>query len=542
MNHTHECTLYKNCSYHIKGRNKPVNNIIYFLICFLSLSCSEELPWGENEEDEFEAWTYKVVPDSIGKRYGVRWLESNPYDSGSRCLDAEGLRARFGVGKTDGNSDFDQVYPWSEIKRCNVKKVGGRTIITFDDDPSFSLDGSNGDVFVRIPKFYVEKYVEDGYEYRVICGKGDRPHPAFIEDGKELDAVYVSAFEGYMGKDSLLRSIADVIPTSNITAQQFLDAAQKRGPQYTLYDMRTVDMLFSLIAVEFGCRNTGIIFGHGISDYQQPIEKEWDTEMTYYAKTSKAKTNTIECKLRTTEKMTIGSNICICKGDQKNILTFAKLTSIQDNYNSTTFTFDGPPINITKDCFIGNCAQSTNWTETCSAPHKSYMGRANIIERGFSPRERNPMRYRWIENLVGNLWHFLPDITFFNRQMYVCSDMRDYKFAAYEGAYQPYHQPFSIINDDNGTLKDTRGINYWVSKLMDDNESKGISFGIEYNKDLTSNEAFGAYFYLSDGLNITVNGGGFDHSNRCNLLTTRAWITPSYRWHLYGARLLFKDI
>ena len=263
MNHTLECTLYKNCSYHIKGRNKPVNNIIYFLICFLSLSCSEELPWGENEEDEFEAWTYKVVPDSIGKRYGVRWLESNPYDSGSRCLDAEGLRARFGVGKTDGNSDFDQVYPWSEIKRCNVKKVGGRTIITFDDDPSFSLDGSNGDVFVRIPKFYVEKYVEDGYEYRVICGKGDRPHPAFIEDGKELDAVYVSAFEGYMGKDSLLRSIADVIPTSNITAQQFLDAAQKRGPQYTLYDMRTVDMLFSLIAVEFGCRNTGIISAMG---------------------------------------------------------------------------------------------------------------------------------------------------------------------------------------------------------------------------------------------------------------------------------------
>ena len=83
-----------------------------------------------------------------------------------------------------------------------------------------------------------------------------------------------------MGKDSLLRSVANVIPTSNITAQQFLDAAQKRGPQYTLYDMRTVDMLFSLIAVEFGCRNTNTIFGYGIADYQQPIEKEWDTDMS----------------------------------------------------------------------------------------------------------------------------------------------------------------------------------------------------------------------------------------------------------------------
>ena len=64
----------------------------------------------------------------------------------------------------------------------------------------------------------------------------------------------------------------------------------------------------------------------------------------------------------------------------------------------------------------------------------------------------------------------------------------------------------------------------------------------EYDKNLTSSEAFGAYYYLRDGLNIVVNGGGFDHRTRCNLLTTRAWITPSYRWHLYGARLLFKDI
>ena len=521
---------------------KYLSSVIFIFFSSLAVSCTDELPWGDNEEDEFEAWTYKVVHDSIGKRYGVRWLESNPYDSGSRCLDAEGLRARFGVGKMEGNSDFDQVYPWSEIKRCNVKKVGGRTVITFDDDPSFSLDGSNGDVFVRIPKFYVEKYVEDGYEYRVVSGKGDKPHPAFIEDGKELDAVYVSAFEGYMGKDSLLRSIADVIPTSNITAQQFLDAAQRRGSQYTLYDMRTVDMLFSLIAVEFGCRNTGTIFGYGISDYQQPIEKEWDTEMTYYARTSRKNTNTIECKQRTVEKMTVGSNICICKGDQKNILTFAKLTEIKDNNNSTIYTFEGPPIDIDTDCFIGSCAQSTNWTETCSAPHYSYMGRANMIERGLSPRERNPMRYRWIENIVGNLWHYLPDITFLNRQMYVCSNIRDYKFASHEGAYQPYNAPFEITNNDNGAINDDRGVNYWVTRLMDDSEMRGISFGIGYDKNLISSEAFGAYYYLRDGLNIVVNGGGFDHRTRCNLLTTRAWITPSYRWHLYGARLLFKDI
>ena len=518
------------------------NVFICGILALFGVSCYEDVPYGEDEESSIEDWEYRTITDSIGKRYGVRWKTDDPYDLGERCLDAEGLRARFGVGSSPGKSDYDQVFPWSEIKRCNVKRQGEETIITFDDDPSFSVDGSNGDVFVRIPKFYVEKYIENGYEYRVVSGKGDKPHPAFIENGKELDAVYVSAFEGYMGKDSLLRSVANVIPTSNITAQQFLDAAQKRGPQYTLYDMRTVDMLFSLIAVEFGCRNTNTIFGYGIADYQQPIEKEWDTDMRYYAQTEKKNTNTIECKHRRVEKMNVGTNICICKGNQRNILTFARLTDLKDDGRSTIYTFDGPPIDITTDCFIGSCAQSTNWTETCSAPHYSYMGRANMIERGLSPRERNPMRYRWIENIVGNVWHYLPDITFLNRQMYVCSNMQDYQFASHEGAYQPYNAPFEITNNDNGAINDDRGVNYWVTRLMDDSEMRGVSFGIEYDKNLTSSEAFGAYYYLRDGLNIVVNGGGFDHRTRCNLLTTRAWITPSYRWHLYGARLLFKDI
>ena len=518
------------------------NVFICGILALFGVSCYEDVPYGEDEESSIEDWEYRTITDSIGKRYGVRWKTDDPYDLGERCLDAEGLRARFGVGSSPGKSDYDQVYPWSEIKRCNIKRLGEETIITFDDDPSFSVDGNNGDVFVRIPKFYVEKYIENGFEYRVVSGKGDKPHPAFIENGKELDAVYVSAFEGYMGKDSLLRSVANVIPTSNITAQQFLDAAQKRGPQYTLYDMRTVDMLFSLIAVEFGCRNTNTIFGYGIADYQQPIEKEWDTAMRYYAQTEKKNTNTIECKHRRVEKMNVGTNICICKGNQRNILTFARLTDLKDDGRSTIYTFDGPPIDITTDCFIGSCAQSTNWTETCSAPHFSYMGRANMIERGLSPRERNPMRYRWIENIVGNVWHYLPDITFLNRQMYVCSNMQDYQFASHEGAYQPYNAPFEITNNDNGAINDDRGVNYWVTRLMDDSEMRGVSFGIEYDKNLTSSEAFGAYYYLRDGLNIVVNGGGFDHRTRCNLLTTRAWITPSYRWHLYGARLLFKDI
>ncbi len=347
-----------------------------------------------SDEEILAPWIDKEIHDSIGCRYGVRWQQANPYDLGERCLDAVGLRARFGVGSTEGHSDFDQVYPWSEIRRCNVRMVGDSAVVTYDDEPGFAIDGSNGDVMVRIPKFYVEKYVDGGYEYRVVSGKGKRPHPVFIEDGRELDAVYVSAFEGYMGRDSLLRSVANVIPTSDITAQRFLEAAQQRGPQYTLYDMRCVDMLFSLIAVEFGCRNTGVIFGYGVADYRQPLEREWDPELYYYSQTNEQQTNTITCRRQWKRFIVEGTNICICEGDQSHILTFARCTSVKEQGDQCVYTFDGPPVNITTDCFIGSCAQNTNWIETCSVPYTGATGRANIREERFEARQRNPMRYR----------------------------------------------------------------------------------------------------------------------------------------------------
>ena len=506
------------------------------LAAFLFVSCSST-PFdivSDNEPEE--------ESDTLVLRYGVRWRKGNPYDRGERCFDAVGLQATFGIGHFNGKSDFDQVYPWSQIRRCNVKTENGQTIVTYDDEPGFALDGSNGDVMVRIPKFYVEKFVADGYEYRVVSRKGQRPHPAFIEDGLELDAVYVSAFEGYMGADSLLRSIADVIPTSNITAQQFLKAARQRGSQYTLYDMRTVDMLFSLIAVEFGCRNTGVIFGYGIADYRQPLEREWDTNNIYYSQRNERQTNTITCRRQSRMLIQKGTNVCICEDDQRNILTFARCTNIAVKGDQCTYTFDGPPIDITTECFIGSCAQSTNWTETCSVPYMGTTGRANMTDGMLDPKERNPMRYRWMENIVGNVWHYLPDVMFADCRMYVCSNMKDYCFSYNPtAAYQPYGDTFPSSRE-LGTLDDTRDVNRWVSTLMDDPEQRGIAMGNAFSNTMTSQEAFGAYYYVFDAHGFCVNGGGFDHRNRCNLLTTRGWVHDGTRWHLYGARLLFKEL
>lgn len=451
-------------------------------------------------------------------RYGVRWSLTDVNDLGARCFGAVGKTACVGVGSQDGYSDFDTIYPWSEIQLCEI----------------------DGDVFVRIPRFCVDRYVEDGCEYRVITRSGGKTHPAFIEDSVELDAVYVGAYEAY-AEDGMLYSRPDVIPTSNITPQEFLDMAQSRGEGYTLYDMRAVDLLFTLFAVEYGCRNSGVILGYGISQYLQPLEKDYSGTDEFYSKVKVASTNQFRTKYRGSKKqITVGSDICICKGEQRNVLTFARVDDIKESSknNETIYYFDGNAIDVDTDCFIGSCGQHTNWIETCGVPLAWHTGRADMRD-GYNADERNPMRYRWVENIVGNLWSYLPDVTFVDDQMYVCDNIKDYKMHRHDGPYRAIDYKFPY-NDNNGKQTDSHGNNFWVTALLCDSTATAMSFGTAFRSDINSNQAFGAYYYRRDGVNIIANGGGFDHEFRCNILTNRAWIYETSRWHLYGARLMYK--
>lgn len=481
-----------------------------------------------------------VSPIDIStNRYGVKWLINDVDDEGSRCFDAIGKKAVIGVGKTKGYSDFDNIYPWSDIKRCNINTTAdGQRIIIYEGSPGFSLEGSNGDVFVRIPRFCFEHYIKDDYEYRIISRNGDTIHPAFIERGEVLDEIFIAAFEGFIDEAGLLSSRGGVIPTSNQTGQFFLDAATKKGCNYTLYDNRAIDAIYSLMSVEYGLRNTNHFLGYGFSDYLQPIR--WEPNMIIE---QKANTNTIVLSLLTPDYKRLlpeGSNITVCRDNQQNILTQATILSVKDKDNKTYITFDGPPIDVDLSCFAGSAACTTNFCELCGKTSclQWHTGRPEFIT---GSDVQNPIRYRWIENLFGSLWHFLPDVTFYNRQMFICDDMREYEMFKTDSPYQHIELKFDV-NNDNGVRADVFGYNYWVDSMCPELFPKAIIFGESFNKALSSKQAFGSYYYMRDGCQIIVNGGGFDHLNRCNILTQRAWVSPETKWHLYGARLMYKPI
>jgi hypothetical protein len=347
----------------------------------------------------------------------------------------------------------------------------------------------------------------------------------------------VSAFEGYIS-DSKLRSIANVLPTSNEVPATYLDSAKANGENYSLYDMRCVDAIWTLMAVEFGCRNTNQIIGYGIADFMQPV-----SEAHLLIRESATNTNSVKVnKFYNYQKawMPVGSNITICDTDQRNIVAQRKITKVEDTSDGlyTVFTFDGSGVDVNTNCFIGSAAINTNFCERCPAPLNWHTGRANFISGSTT---QNPIRYRWIENIVGNLWHFLPDVTFSNLQMYVCKDMQQYQFHKYTDSYKPVGDTLPV-NTSNGSKNDEVDKNFWIDNLLNDTFAKSVLFAKSYNKALTSTQAFGGYYYLQNGVMCIANGGGFDHLYRCNMLTQRAWIDANYKWYLCGARLMFKKV
>ena len=482
----------------------------------------------------------KYAPKITG-RYGVKWSISDTDDLGQRCFDAIGKIANIGIGNTDGYSDFDNIYPWSDIKRCNIKvNANGAKIVTFEGEPGFSLSGANGNVFVRIPKFCVEKYEEGGYAYRVVSRNQGFVHPAFIEDGKEIDEIFVATFEGVISYGKL-GSVSGVIPTSNEKAEVFLSAANANGAGFSLYDLRCIDAIWTLYAVEYSSRNTNQYLGYGVADMRQPDKGA--SGGRFDIKEVATNTNSVKVSLLSASYkyyLPLGSNITVCKGTQSNILTQAKITNITDGADYTQFTFNGDPIDVDTDCFIGSAACTTNFCETCGASKKLswHTGRADFIS---GSEKQNPMRYRWIENIVGSLWAFTPDITLQDLQLYVCDNIKDYEFGKYVSPYRPVGE-IMTEQTSNGEKNDNAGGNYWIHSLLDDIFAKGITLGKSYDKSLTSRKAFGAYYYTRSGTRINVNGGGFDHDVRCNMLTNRMWISTEDKWYLYGARLIFKNI
>lgn len=220
----------------------------------------------------------------VGIAVGVEWDVTN--QSFTRLESAVGLTA---------GADFNNVYPYSKIRRCNLSNAG--VVTAYYGQESFKEDGTNGQVMVEIPKFYYKTQpvtytmannvitpTKIRYYLANTQMQGFSLHPAFIRDGEAIDYVYVGAYEAvaydisaskysddfaFDEAGDILGSVKGFKPISgkNATFTRAIarKMARRRGTGWEQLDFLSVSAIQLLMLIEFASFDVQTAVGPGIS-------------------------------------------------------------------------------------------------------------------------------------------------------------------------------------------------------------------------------------------------------------------------------------
>lgn len=208
--------------------------------------------------------------------YGLYWDQST--DSYTRLESASNLT----------QSDFDNIYPWKGMRRCNVND--SVEVTAYYGESGYAVDGSNGQVMVEIPAFYykVSKTL-NGYTWMISPNAKDgfKRHPAFVRDGADVPFVYIGAYEAciydtsagaYLLNDEqvadfgtdLLSSISGAKPCSGLTQSLTIvnsrSLANNRGLRWHQQDFLTTSAIQMLYLVEYADFDSQTTIGRGVVD------------------------------------------------------------------------------------------------------------------------------------------------------------------------------------------------------------------------------------------------------------------------------------
>lgn len=212
-------------------------------------------------------------------KYGVRWNQVDNVCT-ERLWDAAGITltntnfAHRGVVNPNYNNPFDNIYPWNQMKNCNVDLSIYRSLQEGDDikdaitawygDPDFKDDGSNGFVGAYRPEFWYTAY-KDGDDIIIGVATGEI-------QGWTHSPEYIRGYGfGVDTGDNLLSCYNDQ-PIANVPMSTMHTRAKNSG--FTIENIFDVSSETSLQVVEFGSMNTQNNVGNGVSSlYRQNSEQ-----------------------------------------------------------------------------------------------------------------------------------------------------------------------------------------------------------------------------------------------------------------------------
>ena len=458
-------------------------------------------------EDELETALANAKLYS-SKNYGIkRLITDNTIASWTRIGDAEGLKANATKNGSEVANDFDNCYPWSDIRRCNVDPVTGQ-VLAYYGETGYKADGSNGEVMVKIPEFWwkrerVPDEFGNVYEYIYIA---DYARAGYKKSEEFFVGAYLLSTTDEEGT-IVAHSKSGVIPRYSTTLANFRSYAKNTGDGFCLLDYHYF-LLQMLYLVEYATYNSQNALGNGLVAMN-----------TAKALIAENNVNRIIVSSAGTG-FWVGKTICIGATDAWNSSVAAdrEITSIED-YNDGQITgkaihFDGDPVNIAVNNVIWGSAQKTGGNDVLG--NKSGCLNNN---------QYHPVSYRGIEDIFGHLFQHVDGINIKDFQAYICKNPSEY-------ANDKFDTPYEKLGYINSETADS-----YSKKLGLDEKHPEIALPIEVGA--SSSTGTTDYYWAQTGNRLAYVGGNFNYNGtKAGFFSWHCSNASSSSYWYYGARLL----
>lgn len=337
------------------------------------------------------------------KVYGVSW-DKGSTPTLTRTDDAVGMVANAGVGMTPVTNDFDAAEIYKDI-----------TTVT----------DSLGNVFVRIPRFYIRK--TDGVGYKTWQISRQPFTGAYLPwcfwdftNSRTLDYTYVGKYNATLGAGDKLESKSGKAPLVSKNIVQFRGYAEANGGTYQQLDIHAMDVIQTLFYVEFATLNSQAIMQGFTSGRRNAADVATATE---------SGANRIIVANATAALYEVGQTISVGTSvDGAQIFYGRTLTSITDvDASNKALNFDGTPVNIA----VGNIVQNTGSISGFSSGIAASSGSPVSNSTG-----KYPCVYRGIENPWGSIWQFVDGLNINDLQAWVCKNAASYASNLFASPYE----------------------------------------------------------------------------------------------------------
>jgi hypothetical protein len=353
--------------------------------------------------EEAYALNKRYTDEKASKIYGVFWSKgSDP--TMQRTNDAVGMRAAVGIDGQRVWNDFDDAQIYRDIKE---------------------VTDSLGNVFVRIPKFYIRKKDGAGFKSWQISLK---KYPGFylpwcfwdFTNNRELPYVDVGKYKASLGAGNKLESKANVPPLVSRHIVDFRTFARNNGSGYQQLDIHVVDMLQTLFYVEFATLNSqAILQGYTTGQY---------ANTSHLATVAESAANRIIVANATADAYRVKQTISIGTSQYGTNVAYGRtITAIQvHDASNKAIVFDGAPVNIAVGNFLSNTGAVNGFSRDIAATSGTIVANDGKF----------PMVYRGIESLYGDIWQFVDGINIIDNQGWVAKNAAEYASNVFAAPYE----------------------------------------------------------------------------------------------------------